>query len=96
MIIMWPTKKEDKETTEKIEKGAELVSKGYDMYKKSLYISEHWPETWYKYPKDLIGAKSILDMEVKELMNAETKSEVKQELTHVAAAAMNLWRMMDE
>ena len=81
--------------TEKKEYISMEKPKDYAFMEQSDKVLKNLPMTWRTYPKNIDGAKGIIDMEYNEMKKAKTDEEISKELVHLASACLYLWRMMN-
>ena len=68
-----------------------------DVFCKLQDILDIPPSTWRDYnPLTKVGATSILKMEIEEYNSEPNPDMARQELLHVAAAALNLYKSLEE
>lgn len=67
--------------------------KDWRFMKESGEVLANLPETWTAYADNEGGRLAIIEMEYKELMNAQGAEARSKELVHLASACLHLWRL---
>ena len=67
--------------------------KDWRFMEESRKVLSNLPETWTAYADNEGGRLAIIEMEYKELMNAQGAEARSKELVHLASACLHLWRL---